>query len=147
VSTSSAPIDRLRRLARALETGAPPEAADGVWLSQAIRQYEDGAATGLGLEHALGLVPAPGQERWWTVEARRDRDALIRQYRDEAFSNLSIAAAAREIVLAGRRYQASTWRLDKDGRTPGPNHQRLAQVLATGAPFPGVRRVQAILMQ
>jgi hypothetical protein len=142
------PIARLRRVVRAFEGGELPGEEERAWFCSAVRQYEIEARAGATLDRALGLVPAPGQESWWTAEARETRNETIRQIRREYFPDLGITAASREIAQAARRYQATSWRFEK-GASAGPPadkpHRLIAQALETGCPFPDQRQIRKVL--
>jgi hypothetical protein len=93
------------------------------------------------LERAVGLVPMPGNEAWWTIEARERRDRAIRTIAANYCADLGIARAARQIAKDGADYQASTWRHDRNrvdmaSAITEPKKRLLAEALSTGLPFP-----------
>ena len=73
-----------------------------------FRRYDDEAAAGLELDQALGLRPAPGQDGWWTVEARATRNQILRSIRTQHYPGLTDTAAARAMLaeIAKRARQA-----------------------------------------
>src|ERR1700746_323895 len=64
---AGSPIALLRRLAVRL---AAEGDSDGVQFAAAVRMYEAGAADGLLLDAAFGLIPPPGGRSWWKIEQR-----------------------------------------------------------------------------
>lgn len=136
--TSAQHIAHLRGLAAALSR--IPVAA---WFAEAFARYEAGAEDGMTLDRALGLVPPPGGEPWWEAERRTRRDTAIRALREQHFADLGVTKAAQQIASRGRRLAATRW--DRDGRVPAAGDELLIQALATGAPFPGPRRIEDIL--
>jgi len=136
--SSTTAIARLRRLAAAL--ARTPDAA---WFAEAFARYEAEAQDGMTLDRALGLVPPPGGEPWWDAERRTRRDAAIRTVREQCFADLGLTRAAQQIATRGRRLQATRW--DREGRLPAPGDDLLIAALATGAPFPGARRIRDII--
>ena len=129
---------RLRGVAAAL--ARIPAAA---WFAEAFAFYEARAEDGMTLDRALGLVPPPGGEPWWDAERRTRRDAAIRALREQCFADLGVTRAAQQIATRGRRLQATRW--DREGRVPAEGDELLIQALATGAPFPGARRIRDII--
>ena len=95
------------------------------------------------LDRALGLVPPPGGEPWWEAERRTRRDAAIRALREQHFADLGVTQAAQQIASRGRRLQATRW--DREGRIAAPGDELLIAALASGAPFPGARRIRDII--
>jgi hypothetical protein len=100
-------IDRLRRVAAALESGEAPAADDATWFADAVTRYALGACDGLTLDRALGLVSKPGCRPWWRIEERAQREAAVKRVAEEYFSDLSAAAAADEIARAARRLRVA----------------------------------------
>ena len=137
------PIARLRRIAAALERGEAASPADAAWFASAVRRYEAEAAVGLDLGRALGLVPPPGGDGWWTLVARRKRNEPIRAMRQQHFADMSIPEAARAIATAGLWYK--TTRFHQEQLTSDPKKMLLATALETGRPFPGRRQIETIL--
>jgi hypothetical protein len=135
---STYPIVHLRSLAAVL--ARDPTTA---WFAEAVARYEVGAEDGLTLDRALGLVPPPGGEPWWECERRTRRDAAIRALREHCFADLGVTMAARQIAARGRRLAATRW--DREGRVPAAGDELLIQALASGAPFPGARRIRDII--
>jgi hypothetical protein len=143
----------LRRLvARLLESG--DEAAS--WLASGAAIYEAGAGEGVTLCRALGLTPGPGQEGWWTTEARARRDDLLREmarrfYPDSRRPAADIASRLTRFAAGARLWRPGAIEelchlLTKDGHVPssrtvqralaaGRHRQMLPPVTGTG---PGV---------
>ena len=135
---SAQSIARLRSLAAALQR--IPAAA---WFAEALACYEIGAQDGLTLDRALGLVPPPGGEPWWDAERRTRRDAAIRALREQHFADLGVTRAAQQIATRGKRLQATAWQ--REQRQAAAGDELLIAALATGAPFPGARRIRDII--
>lgn len=142
-------IARLRRIVAALDGAELPSVNDRAWLVAAVRRYETEAPNGWTLDRALGLAPmTPGQETWWTREAREKRDRAIRTIATNFCADLRITRAARQIAKDGAAYQASTWRHDRSRAhlaLTDPKKRLLAEALSTGLPFPKARRIEDIL--
>ena len=118
------------------------------WIVSALTRYEQEAASGLDLDRAFELIPEPGNEAWWTAEARRKRDNLIRQLRDECYPDLGVTEAAREIGKLGLAYQTTAWRFDRQRpeiEIPDKEKALARAALATGLPFPKERHLLTIL--
>lgn len=135
---STASIAHLRSLAAAL--AHIPHAA---WFVKAVARYEAEAEDGMTLDRALGLVPPPGGEPWWDAERRTRRDAAIRALREQHFADLGVTQAAKQIATRGKRLQATAWQ--REQRQAAAGDEFLIAALATGAPFPGARRIRDII--
>lgn len=135
---STTAIAHLRGLAAALSR--IPAAA---WFAEAFARYEAEAEEGLTLDRALGLVPPLGGEPWWDAERRTRRDMAIRALREQHFADLGVTRAAQQIATRGKRLQATAWQ--RETRQPAAGDELLIKALATGAPFPGARRIEDIL--
>jgi hypothetical protein len=105
--SSGTPIDRLRRVAAALERGEVPAAADAAWLASGVTRCVLGARGGATLDRELGLVAKPGGRPWWRIEERAQREAAVKRVAEEYFSDLCAAAAADEIARAARRLRVA----------------------------------------
>jgi hypothetical protein len=120
-------LGRLRRLAdRLLEL----DDEDATWFKAAVMVYEAGAGDGVTLCSAFELKPTPGQEGFWTIEARARRDALLceiaaRFYADEPSE--SSRADKIESRLGQFAAGARLWR-------PGTLEELLHYVTAIGLP-------------
>ena len=141
-------IRRLRLLRRALQTHKRLPADVANWFISALTRYEKEAASGLDLDRAFDLIPAPGNEAWWTAEARHRRDDRIRKLREQCFPDLGVTEAAREIGKLAFAYQTTAWRFDRQRPEVDIADKRkalLRDALATGMPFPKERHLQTIL--
>lgn len=120
-------LGRLRRLAdRLLEH----EDEDAAWFKAALMVYEAGAGEEVTLDRALGLAPTPGQEGWWTIEARTRRDALLREIARRFYAGeLSERRGAAKIASPLGQFAggARLWR-------PGTIEELLHYVVAIGLP-------------
>jgi hypothetical protein len=131
------PVDILRRILAALETGTAIAPDDAAWLATGIRAYLQDAPA-VRLDAALGLHPEWGKPGWWTTGPRAERDAALIEMHKQLFGHLDIASAAKSIVaLARRRHER------------GDVHPRevrlLDQLNATCKGVPGARQVANIL--
>lgn len=131
-------IARLRSLATAL--ARIPAAA---WFAEAVARYEIEAEGGMSLDRALGLAAPAGGEPWWEAERRTRRDAAIRALREQHFADLGVTKAAQQIATRGKRLQATAWQ--REQRQAAAGDELLIAALATGAPFPGARRIRDII--
>jgi hypothetical protein len=130
-------IDRLRQLASRL---AEIDDRDAAWISGSLAVYEAGASEGVTLCRALGIAPAPGQEGWWTVEARAQRDAILcemarRFYTGESSETQQAIKMARRIgrfTAGARQWQPGTI-------------EELCHYITKGGPVPSVRTIQRAL--
>src|SRR5579872_426769 len=144
--TTADAMAHLRRIAEALAGGKTAAATDTTWFLDALRRYQAGGPSGLSFDRALGLVPEGGQESWWTVEARRKRDDLIRALREQHFPDIGVTRAAHRIAKLAADYQAAIWRSGGARRPDSDPRKRLvASALETGLPFPKARHVENIL--
>ncbi len=135
----SASVDRLRRLAAALEAGELPGPADAAWFAAAVRRYLDEAPAGYSMDDALQLTPPAGQAAWWRVEARERRNTAIRELHRTSFSGFGIPRAASEIA---RLFHCA----QRGGRLPDLQASELvAKALSAGVAIPGPKRIQSIL--
>jgi hypothetical protein len=103
------------------------EDEDAGWFKAALMVYEAGAGDGVTLCRAFGLAPTPGQEGWWTREARTRRDALLceianRFYLDEPSERRKAEKIAQR--LARFHSGARLWR-------PGTIEELLHYLLPT----------------
>ncbi|MGI4944431.1 MAG: hypothetical protein ACRYHQ_28380 [Janthinobacterium lividum] len=135
---SAQSMARLRGLAAALQR--IPAAA---WFAEVLARYEAGAEDGLTLDRAFGLAPPAGGEPWWDAERRTRRDAAIRALHEQCFADLGVTKAAQQIASRGRRLQATAWQREQRQAVAGD--ELLIAALATGAPFPGARRIRDII--
>jgi hypothetical protein len=139
-SPALAALGRLRRLAdRLLEH----EDGDAGWFAAALMVYEAGAGDGVTLDRAFGLAPTPGQEGWWTSEARTRRDALLceiaaRFYVDEPSQRRQAEKIAQR--LARFHSGARLWRpgtIEELLQYLRPTSARtVRRALAAGQPLP-----------
>jgi hypothetical protein len=131
------PIDRLRRLLEALDTGNTPDPDDAAWFTAGAESYLRQAPV-VRLDAALDLHPRWGEAGWWTVGPRAQRDAVLAEMDKQLFGQLDIPTAARSIVaLARRRHE----RGDIE-----PREVRLLDRLAeTNKGVPGERQIQNII--
>lgn len=94
VEPRQTPLDQLRRLAVALDSGHwPDDLAE--WLGAGI----DRALQGESLDRALGLIPPWGKPSYRRQEVLAARDASIRQLADSVGGDLS--ALQRELAAQG----------------------------------------------
>jgi len=117
-----------------------PEAR--AWFCRAVRTYEADASAGMDLDRAFGLTPAPGQESWWTIEARHARDQRIRQLRRDYFGDLGVTEAARAIARLADKRRRVVGRNEREGTGP---EALIDAVIDAGAAFPGPRHLENIL--
>jgi hypothetical protein len=131
------PINRLRQLASRLAEIDDPDAA---WISGSLAVYEAGSSEGVTLCRALGIAPAPGQEGWWTVEARAQRDAILCEMRRRFYAS-EPSETQQAIKMARRigRFTASArqWQ-------PG-TIEELCHYITKAGPVPSVRTIQRAL--
>lgn len=144
-------LDAMRdlRAAAAVLEGVPNPPPAVARVLEGLGRYERNASAGLTLEQALGLAVGPGGKPWWRVEAKCQRDAELAALAREAFGDLDLSTAAREIARDARRYSASGWKADKDKALrdiTDPKRRRLRRVLeaAEGRAI-GERQVRNIL--
>ena len=141
------PVNHLRELAAAVEdylrlvpACGPSRRASLEFSLQACDRYETQAPHGVDLDAAFGLNTQRGgaRSRWFAVEARAQRDALLREARARHCAGMDIEAAAQAILSAhaDRAKQAGT-------RPNGLAHD-VAQA-ALHADIPGKARLKAIL--
>ncbi len=141
------PVDQLRVLVSALETGEPLPAELAMPLAWGVRRYLANAADGLTLDSALGLAVG-GQQSWWLVERRGRRDAAIQALGALATAP-AMASRARHVagLIAAYRRSAS-WKRDQYA-SEAPPHLTAVQALAWTAlmngPVPEQRQIQSIL--
>jgi hypothetical protein len=141
-------VDLLRQLRVALMSGEPVPTDIAEWGAAAIQRYLAGAAEGLDLGRAFGLVPEAGREAWWTREAMSRRDAALRALHKQHFPDLAATKAAAEIEKLGRAYQTSSWRFDRHALpadVADPRKALLREALDAGRSFPGKRHIERIL--
>jgi hypothetical protein len=100
----TAPVDRLRRVLAALESGTAPDPDDAAWLVSGARTYLRDAPA-VRLDAALGLHPGWGEAGWWTTGPRAERDAVLVDMDRQLFGHLDIATSAKSIVALARRRQ------------------------------------------
>jgi hypothetical protein len=145
---SDAPIDRLRRIAAALEGGAVPAAADATWLADAITRYALGARDGLTLDRELGLVAKPGSRPWWRTEERARREASVTRVAAEYFNDLPPTAAASEILRAwnGQRVTRDDSEASRRAAAKRPAaRRRLAELIGLADDLPSTRQLRRSL--
>jgi hypothetical protein len=106
--TDASPINRLRRIAARLRKGGDVD-GDGTWLTTAVAEYSSGARYGRTLDSALGLTPASSRRGWWTGEAVRARDELLRTIARTYFKHDSNCGVAREIRAQLLRFETTHW--------------------------------------
>jgi hypothetical protein len=133
----TAPVDRLRRLVAALETGDTPDLVDAAWFAKGAREYLRDAPA-VRLDAALGLHPGWGEAGWWTTGPRAERDAALAEMDKQLFGHLDIPTSAKSIVALARRRQER-----------GDVHIREARLLdrlsGTGKGVPGLKQIANIL--
>lgn len=145
-SAGTDPIDRLRRLQAAGQSGSRPSADDMTWLATALEKYLTEAPLGLTMDAALDLVPAAGQNIWWRVEAREARNAAIVELHRHCFADLQIPKAAKEIARLVHTAQKPSRKPTQSSAAPDSRADRLIKAaLCTGLPFPGPRQIANIL--
>jgi hypothetical protein len=137
-------IARLRELRAALDAGRPVSADVVAWFTAAIAEYDAGAPEGLTLDKALGLVPAPGNDSWWTAEARKRRNRALRTLRQRHYAEIEPSEAAIEIGKLERRYRGVVWR-EPENLQVDERRLLLREALETGVKFPGKRQLAEIL--
>ena len=107
-------IDRFRELAMLLVDLDNGGGDVGRWFANRLATYEAGARDGLSFDQAAGLVPKAGQDKWWQVEDRAERDRLLqvvarRWYATEPSRRQQAIKIATEL----RNYEASAWIRDR----------------------------------
>jgi hypothetical protein len=132
-----APIERLRRVLEALESGAVPDPDDTAWLITGARTYLRDAPA-VRLDAALGLHPGWGEAGWWTTGPRAERDAVLAEMDKQLFGHLDIATSAKSIVALARRRQ-------ERGDVHAREVRLLDQLNATCKGVPGPKQVANIL--
>lgn len=134
---TSSPIDCLRKALAILRHDG---SAEVVFVADRIEKYIAGARNGERLDTALGLAPLPGATPWWEIEARAERDAVLKMLRDRHFPNLLLSEAAREISAIALRRQSRGF------GPPANDREKLVDAaLRTGLPVPGPRQLSKIL--
>lgn len=135
-------ITHLRAVLQAARCGEPlpPDAAG--WLLAGGTRYIAAAEAGnaVGLDVALGLG-RPGRHGWWTVEARKRRDALLRELRQRQYPHLDDGEAARQIATLARRANGAAVIV----RPAAEANDLLLSALCTGLGIPGAKQLRAII--
>ncbi len=132
--TGADSIVRLRAIATRL---SEREDQDSAWFANALAEYEAGALHGLTLGDAFGFRLQPGESSWWELEARSQRDALIRRIVQRYFGGLSARSAADALAKKVLRYESGDWRSDRKFKlrpTLTGLHAELFQLLKIGVP-------------
>jgi hypothetical protein len=136
MSESARAIDDLRHVAQLLEARHDDPAAARV--AAGLRAYEADAGR-TRLDAILRLTQCGGAGPWWLAEARRQRDAALRELYEAHFPDQAPEEAAKLITrLADRR---------RGVRTPprGTHEELVDAALRSGAKFPKARRLASIL--
>lgn len=137
MSGSLVAIGRLRAVVARLAELEDGGGEAGRWFAERLGVY-DAARGRVTADLAFGLAPAPGQEGWWTLEARSKRDALLCELGARFYSG-EPSERCRADKIAKRLGQfasgARLWR-------PGTIEELLFYIIAIGLPTSGrtVRR-------
>lgn len=134
-----ATIDRLREISRRCLADEPLSDEQLRWLGQSLTEFLSHRTR--SIDEALGLRFARGGVPWWLEEAMRKRDAALRQLAAWHFADISVTGQARRIHDVSARYDASTWRFDKErdwmpAAYDGTVNEWLWRAFNSGAPMP-----------
>ena len=148
-SPALAAVEKLRRIAAALEAGRAPDPGDGAWLATRLRKYLDGAERGMStLDLAFDLGAGLGGVTWVEEERRDRRDRLLRDMAARHFPRQEPGPAARSLAAAWRRYgrtrRGSDARRGESGASPGTLDGDLFALAVLGGP-PAEKRLRDIL--
>src|SRR5262245_54428157 len=144
-------IKDLREIARCCNEGRQLNDRLARWLGRSLGDFL--AHRTHTLDDALGLRSARGGVPWWQEEAMRQRNAFLRELRQNFFSHESLSGQARQIYVLAVRYASSAWRFDRNQDvlpavyrdTP---KEFLWNAFKSGAPMPiGERQLRTILAQ
>ncbi|MBF0392397.1 MAG: hypothetical protein HQL38_06920 [Alphaproteobacteria bacterium] len=115
-------------------------AEEMAWLRERLADYVANPAA--GLEPALWLDRAPGEQPWWIVERRRQRDDLLRRLAEVLAPGATAWAAADVVASYLRRYATAGWRHEQnDDRPPEDEARAVAwKSLKCGVGMPRERR-------
>jgi hypothetical protein len=101
----------------------------GRWFAEQLGVY-DAAGGQITADVAFGVAPAPGQEGWWTLEARSKRDALLCELAARFYSGEPSARHRSDKISKRLRQFAAGARLWR----PGTLEELLHYVTAIGLP-------------
>jgi hypothetical protein len=142
-------IQQLHEIAQCCLKGMPLDDSLARWLGTSLDQFLKHQAR--TIEDAMGLRFPRGGVPWWMEEAIRKRDAALRELARRFYSELSIAAQAREIQKLAIRYASSAWLRECAATAPpgayeGTHLQWLWAAFKAGAAMPiGERQLRHVL--
>jgi hypothetical protein len=142
-------IQQLHEIAQCCLKGMPLDDGLARWLGTSLEQFLKHQAR--TIEDAMGLRFPRGGVPWWMEEAIRKRDAALRELARRFYSELSIAAQAREIQKLAIRYASSAWLRERAAAAPpatyeGTHLQWLWAAFKAGAAMPiGERQLRHVL--
>jgi hypothetical protein len=142
MAAASHSLDNIARLRRLVVRLLALEDESASWLANGAAVYEAGVGEGVTLCRALGLAPGPGQEGWWTSEARARRGDIIREmarrfYPESRRQGADIASRVTRFSNGARLWRPGSIEelchlLTKDGHTP--SLRTVQRTLAAGRP-------------
>ena len=95
--------------AQAQQSAVEPELIR--WMAARWTDYVSNAEHGVTADQAFHLKPARGCAPWWVVQARRKRDAAIRNLA-RPFAMESITKQAQRVLSIAHRYGDCRWQRD-----------------------------------
>lgn len=142
-------IQQLHEIAQRCLAGMPLDATSARWLGTSLERFLKHRAR--TIEDAMGLRFPRGGVPWWMEEAIRKRDAALRELARRFYSELPIAAQAREIHRLAIRYASSAWPREREAIALPAGHegtrlQWLWTAFKSGAAMPlGQRQLRHVL--
>ena len=143
-------LDRLNDIGRRCLAGGTLSRDQLKWLGDSIAAFLDHSDK--TIDEAMGLPARLGRAAWQRAQARRRRDAALRELAGRFYSHLNLSAQARTLRMLTIHYAAMGWRRDRQLTAPPPHyagapHEWLWRAFAAGAPLPmGERRLRTILL-
>jgi hypothetical protein len=142
-------IQQLHEIAERCLSGMPLDDTMARWLGTSLDRFLKHRAR--TIEDAMGLRFPRGGVPWWMEEAIRKRDAALRELSRRFYSELPIAAQAREIHRLAIRYASSAWLREREAIMLPAGHegtrlQWLWAAFKAGAAMPlGERQLRHVL--
>jgi len=121
------------------------------WLGQSLETFLSHRYR--SLEEAFDLRFPRGGVPWWREAEMRVRDAALRQLAERHLWGLSTSDRVRRLRNLAARYEASSWRFDRNLEAmplsyAGTAKEYLWLAFNSGAPMPlGERRLRSILSE